>query len=115
VHHLGGGLDRTHVHKIERADRRREHGTADAKPFDMSKETLIERWARMKIDTPPPAKKRPLTHTHHLGTRGLLEGPTPRRAMFNFYLIKYDKRKCLSDIVLKFESKAELCSRGGGC
>jgi hypothetical protein len=69
VHHLGGGLDRTHVHKIERADRRSEHRAADAKPFEMSKETLIERWARMKIDTPPQQEKPP-THTHHMGRRG---------------------------------------------
>jgi hypothetical protein len=36
-----------------------DNGAADEKTFAICKETLFERWARMKIDT-PPQQERPL-------------------------------------------------------
>jgi hypothetical protein len=61
-------------------------------------ETLFERWARMKIDT-PPQQERPLKRNTPLGQARILKRPTLRGTTFNFYLINYSKCKCLTNAV----------------
>jgi hypothetical protein len=47
-----------------------DNGAADEKTFAICKETLFERWAQMKIDTPPQQERPAQTQHTTSGRRG---------------------------------------------